>query len=181
MRRCNTTLDFTEGTPCPCSTAHFLLPYLAQVQLQGASPPSSYPPQLLCFSSPSLLSSACTLHPHPLFVLLPHPGSSLLHLVFWPHTAAARSKETTLGQTQTFLSMLFAWSQYLHDKQRWTNTGLLRKSQCIGLNPARNSCGRNQALTPDPDPVEQLLFSRSWVLKNCDSPSCTQTQMIILS
>lgn len=137
------------------------------------------PTSLLLLSLTSVLS----LHPapHPLFVLLPHPGSSLLHLSFRPHTAAARSKEITLGRTQTFLSMLFAWSQYLCDKQSWTNTGLLRKSQCIGLNPARNCCGRNQALTPDPNPVEQLLFSRSWVLKNCDSPSCTQTQMIILS
>lgn len=73
------------------------------------------PTSLLLLSLTSVLS----LHPapHPLFVLLPHPSSSLLHLVFWPHTAAARSKETTLGQTQTFLSMLFAWSQYLRDKQ----------------------------------------------------------------
>lgn len=109
------------------------------------------------------------------------PGSSLLHLVVWPHTTAARSKETVLRGTQAFLPMLFEWSLYLHDKQSWTNMGFFRKNQCIGLNPAPNLCGRNQALAPDSNLVEQFLFSRTWVLKNSDSPSCTETQMIILS
>lgn len=129
------------------------------------------------------LTSVLSLDPvsHSLSVLLPHSGSPLLHSVFCPHTTAARSKETASGGTQTFLPMLSAWSQYLHDKQSWTNMGLSRKSQCIGLNPAPNLCGRSQALILDSDSVEQLFFSRSWVLKNCDSPSCTQTQMIILS
>ena len=119
--------------------------------------------------------------PHLLSVLLPHLVSSLLCLLLWPN-AAARAKGTALGGTQTFLSMLFAWSWSIRISmingigQTQTHSG---RAGALGLSPASYPCGRHQALTPDP--VEQALFSASRVLKSCSSPGCTQTQMIILS
>lgn len=106
-RSCNTTLDITEGAPSP----HYMgYSHLAQERLQHTllihhTSPTS--PLMFSLTSGSRPDSAS----HPLSVLLLHPVSAFLcPFLPWPHAAAMRSKETALGGTQTFPSVLFAWS-----------------------------------------------------------------------